>query len=147
MGTVSLTPVSVLVTSINLLGALPRAPWAADVLVESLAAEAPHGSSLQRAIDRLRTESPRNLLLNMTAKRVIAPFGDGNTAVYVIAEEFAGCALAVEDGLTRREIEALRRATQRSKEIFVAWAKASATWGPSTVDEMTVGWARRQAVR
>ncbi len=144
---VDFTPASVLAISISSLGRLPRSPWAVEVLVEQLAAEAPDDTSLQRAVRRLRMKSSSGLLLDMAAKKVIKPLGDGATAVYVIADGFAQRVTAVEQGLTGEEADALRRAAQRSNAIFAAWAKASATWAPSTDGDITVAQARRHAVR
>jgi hypothetical protein len=83
----------------------------------------------------------------MAAERVVKPVGEGATAVYVIADGWAERVAAVRKGLTREEADSLQRAAQRSKAIFAAWAKASATWACSADEETVVGQARRHVVR
>lgn len=114
--------------SIMRLGQLPRSPWAVEVLTEHLVAEAPACSSLQNAVNRLRTKSSSDLLLDMAGERVIKTSGAGARAFYAIADDCLAHVLILETALTREEGSAIQRAAQRSNAIFAAWVKASATW-------------------
>lgn len=110
---------------------LPRAPWAARVLVEQLFAVLPEGDTrdiLLPLFDPVQGVTNRKVapvIRQLTADSKIAPTGVGNNAKWIITEVGCEASVIFRSTLPGNDGNAVRLASQRAMAIFVAWSKTA----------------------